>query len=195
MQTQMQDKSPKLDLLGVMNYTRRRRWHPTPVLLPGKSHGRRSLVGCSPWSRSELDRTEWLHFHFSPSCSGEGNGNPLQYSCLENPRDRGAWLAAIYGVTQSRTRLKWQQQQHELYYAPNSFPLPNLHLKILTLIVYLEIGSLARLRILIKVKRSHKSGALIQQNWCPFKERKGLQRCLSSCVCTFRTRGKMLSMS
>ena len=84
----------------------RRRWHPTPVLLPGKSHGWRSPVGCSPWGRSESDRTELLHFHFSPSCTGEGNGNPLQYSCLENPRDRGAWWAAVYGVAQSRTRLK-----------------------------------------------------------------------------------------
>ena len=52
------------------------------------------------------DMTEQLHFHFSPSCIGEGNGNPLQYTCLENPRDRGAWWAAIYGVAQSRTRLK-----------------------------------------------------------------------------------------
>ena len=67
-----------------------RRWHPTPVLLPGKSHGRRSLVGCSPWGREESDMTERLHFHFSLSCIGAGNGNPLQYSCLENPRDRGA---------------------------------------------------------------------------------------------------------
>ena len=50
--------------------------------------------------------TEWLHFHFSLSCIGEGNGNPLQYSCLENPRDGGAWWAVIYGVTQSQTRLK-----------------------------------------------------------------------------------------
>ena len=50
---------------------------PTPVLLPGKSHGRRSLVGCSPWGRSELDTTEEIHFHFSLSCIGEGNGNPL----------------------------------------------------------------------------------------------------------------------
>ena len=49
---------------------------------------------------------EWLHFHFSLSCIGEGNGNPLQYSCLESPRDGGAWWAAVYGVTQSRTRLK-----------------------------------------------------------------------------------------
>ena len=50
--------------------------------------------------------TERLHFHFSLLCTGEGNGNPLQYSCLENPRDGGAWWAAVYGVTQSRTRLK-----------------------------------------------------------------------------------------
>ena len=53
-------------------------------------------------------RHDWgLHFHFSLSCIGEGNGNPLQYSCLENPRDRGAWWAAVYEVAQSRTRLKW----------------------------------------------------------------------------------------
>ena len=86
---------------------RRRQWHPTPVLLPGKSHGWRSLVGCSPWGLEESDTTEWLHFHFSLSCIGEGNGSPLQCSCLENPRDGGAWCAAIYGVAQSRTRLKW----------------------------------------------------------------------------------------
>ena len=81
-------------------------WHPTPVLLPGKSHGWRSLVGCSPWDREESDTTERLHFHFSLSYIGKGNGNPLQCSCLENPRDGGAWWAAIYGVAQSRTRLK-----------------------------------------------------------------------------------------
>src|SRR5574341_924195 len=79
---------------------------PTPVLLPGKSHERRSLVGCSPWSRQESDRTKRLHFHFSPSCIGEGNGNPLRCSCLENPRDGGAWWAAVYGVAQSRTQRK-----------------------------------------------------------------------------------------
>ena len=72
--------------------------HPTPELLPGKSHGRRSLVGCSPWGLEESDMTEPLHFHFSLSCFGEGHGNPLQCSCLENPRDRGAWWAAVYGV-------------------------------------------------------------------------------------------------
>ena len=85
----------------------RRQWHPTPVLLPRKSHGRRSLVGCSPWGRYKSDMTERLHFHSSLSYIGEGNGNPLQNSCLENPRDRGAWWAAVYGVAQSRTRLKW----------------------------------------------------------------------------------------
>ena len=83
-----------------------RQWQPTPVLLPGKFHGWRSLVGCSPWGCEESDMTEHLHSHFSLSCSGEGNGNPLQGSCLENPRDRGAWWAAVYGVKQSQTRLK-----------------------------------------------------------------------------------------
>ena len=86
--------------------SRRRWWHPTPVLLPGKSHGWRSLVGCSPCGREESDTTEQLHFHFSLSCIGEGKGNPLQCSCLENPRDGGAWWASIYGVAQSQTRLK-----------------------------------------------------------------------------------------
>ena len=73
---------------------------------PGKSHGRRSLVGCSPWGRLGSDMTKQLHFHFSLSCIGEGNGNPLQCSCLGNPRDRRAWWAAISGVAQSQTRLK-----------------------------------------------------------------------------------------
>ena len=84
-----------------------RQWRPTPVLLLGKSLGRRSLVGCSPWGRWGLDTTERLHFRFSLSCIGEGNGNPLQCSCLENPRDGEAWRAPVYGVTQSQTRLKW----------------------------------------------------------------------------------------
>ena len=84
---------------------RRRQWQPTPVLLPGKSHGQRSLVGCHLWGHEESDTTEWLHFHFSLSCVGEGNGNLLQCSCLENPRDGGAWWAAVYWVSQSWTRL------------------------------------------------------------------------------------------
>ena len=96
-----------LHFMQSLDFHQRRQWHPTPVLLPGKSHGRRSLVGCSPWGLWELDTTERLHFHFSLSCIGEGNGNPLQCSCLENPRDRRAWWAAVYGVAQSRTQLKW----------------------------------------------------------------------------------------
>ena len=91
---------------NLIHREHRRQWHPTPVLLPGKSHGRRSLVGSSPWGRWESGTTEQLHSHFSLSCIGEGNGNPLQRSCLENPRDGGAWWAAVHGVAQSRTRLK-----------------------------------------------------------------------------------------
>ena len=90
----------------IQSILRRRQWHPTPVFLPGGSHGWRSLVGCSPWVRTELAKTERLHFHFSLTCVGEGNGNPLQCSCLENPSDRRAWWAAVYGVAQSWTRLK-----------------------------------------------------------------------------------------
>ena len=63
--------------------------------------GRLQSMGSLEW-----DTTERLPFHFSLSCIGEGNGNPLQCSCLENPRDGGAWWAAVYAVSQSRTRLK-----------------------------------------------------------------------------------------
>ena len=80
-------------------------WQSDSLLLR-KSHGWRSLVACSPWGREESDMTEQLPFHFSLSCIGEGNGNPLQCSWLENPRDGGAWWAAVYGVAQSWTRLK-----------------------------------------------------------------------------------------
>ena len=95
---------PSWDIVVLLCW--RRQWHPTPVLLPRKSHGRRSLLGCSPWGRSESDTTERLHFHFLLSCIGEGNGNPLQCYCLENPRDGGAWWAAVCGVAQSQTRLR-----------------------------------------------------------------------------------------
>ena len=63
-------------------------------------------MGRSPWGCEESDTTERLHFHFSLSCIGEGNGNPLHCSCLENPRGGGAWWAAGSGVAQSQTRLK-----------------------------------------------------------------------------------------
>ena len=93
-----------LSLFPFMHW--RRKWQSTPVYLPGKSCGQRSLAGYSPWGRKESDTTERHHFHFSLSCIGEGNGNPLQCSCLENPRVGGAWWAAVYGVAQSRTRMK-----------------------------------------------------------------------------------------
>ena len=97
----------------------RRQWQPIPVLLPGKSHGWKSLVGCSPWGYRESDTTEWLHFHFSLSCIGEGNGNTLQCSCLENPRDSGAWWAAVYGIAQSRIRLKWLSSSSSIHLREN----------------------------------------------------------------------------
>ena len=83
----------------------RRQWHPTPVLLPRKSHGRRSLVGCSPWGHKESDMTERLHFHFLLHAL-EKEMATHSCSCLKNPRDGGAWWAAVYGVAQSWTRLK-----------------------------------------------------------------------------------------
>ena len=88
---------------------------PHSSTLAWKIHGWRSLVGCSPWGRWESDMTERLHFHFSLSFIGEGNGNPLQYSCLENPRDGRAWWAAVYGVTQSRTLLKRLSRYISIY--------------------------------------------------------------------------------
>ena len=94
-----------LPLIFSLNYPQQ--WHATPVLSPGKSHRWRSLLGCSSWGCWKSDTTERLHFHFSLSRIGEGNGNPLQCSCLEDPRDGGAWWAAVSGVAQSRTRLKW----------------------------------------------------------------------------------------
>ena len=104
-------------------YIRRRQWHPTPVLLPGKSHGQRSLVGYSPWSCEESDMTERLYFYFSLSCIEEENGNPLQCSFLENPRDGGAWWAAVYGVAQSRTRLKRLSSSSSLQHSILGCPL------------------------------------------------------------------------
>jgi len=105
-----------------MLYSKQKRQrHPTPVLLPVKSHGWGSLEGCSPWGYWGSDTTEWLHFHFSLSCIGEGNGNPLQCSCLENPRDGGAWWAAVYGVSQSWTRLKWLSSSSSVQYVLSSY--------------------------------------------------------------------------
>ena len=99
------DWETSLSLFTFMPW--RRKWQPTPVFLPGESHGWRSLVGCSPWGPEESNTTERLHFHFLLSCIGEGNGHSLQCSCLENPRDGGAWWGPVCGVAQSWTRLKW----------------------------------------------------------------------------------------
>ena len=80
--------SPKLPgILNDQHISRHISWHPTPVFLPGKSHGQRSLAGCSLWGCQESDTTERLHFQFSLSCFEEGNGNPLQCSCPKTPRD------------------------------------------------------------------------------------------------------------
>ena len=112
------------DTIGLLQ---RRQWQPTLVLLPGKSHGRGSLVGCRPWGFEESDTTERLHFHVSLSRIGEGNGNPLQCSCLENPRGGGAWWAAVYGVAQSRTRLKQLSSSSSNYvFARPHFPWTKL---------------------------------------------------------------------
>ena len=79
------------------------------------------LEGCNPWGRWGSDMTEQLHFHFSLSCIGEGNDNPLQCSCLENSRDGGAWWAAVYGVAQSRTRLKWLSNRTLIFTIQRNF--------------------------------------------------------------------------
>ena len=104
-----QDTFAKKNLLGIM--------------APNSS----TLAWKIPWTEEpgrlqsmgllESDMTERLHFHFSLSCIGEGNGNPLQCSCLENPRDRGASWAAISGVTQSRTRLKRLSSSSSILFA------------------------------------------------------------------------------
>ena len=111
-------------------YTRRRKWQPTLVPLPGESHGQRSLVGYIPQGRKESDTTERLHFTVylgfprgsvhkestfnagepgsitgSGTSPREGNGNRLQYLCLVNPMDRGAWWPVERGVTKNWTQL------------------------------------------------------------------------------------------
>ena len=88
--------------------------HDWSDLVAGDGERQGSLVCCSPWGREKSDTTEQVHFHFSVSCIGEGNGNPLQCSCLENPRDGGARWAAVYGVVQSRTWLKWLSSSRQI---------------------------------------------------------------------------------
>ena len=106
--------------------------HIQVLLLPGKSHGWRSLMGCSPWGHWELDTTQWLHLPFSLSCTGEGNGNLLQCSYLQNPRDGRASWAVIYGVGQSRTWLKRLSSSSRLsYYTAATIAFGNLMLLLL----------------------------------------------------------------
>ena len=93
----------------------RRQWHPIPVLLPGKSHGWRSLVGCSPWGRWGSDTTERLHFHFPLSCMGEGNGNPLQCSPGESQGWESLVGCCLWGLTELDTTEVISQQQQQRY--------------------------------------------------------------------------------
>ena len=95
----------EINIINSRYQSQRRQWQPIPVFSPGKSTGWRSLVGCSLWGRYEWGTAEQLHFHFSLSCIGEGNGNPLRSSCMENPMDRGAWWAVVHGVATSRAQL------------------------------------------------------------------------------------------
>ena len=136
------------------------------TLLPGESHGWRSLVGYSPWGLYELDMTEQLHFHISLSCIGEGNGNPLQCSCLENPRDGGARWAAVYGVTQSWTRLKWLSSSSRslivLFSPVYSKKLSYFHISIAAcLLCFITINSSGVLSLIWGLNRSS-----AQLNFC-----------------------------
>ena len=115
----------------------RRKWQPTPVFLPGKSHGQRSPAGHNPWGPKRVEhdlatqQQQQEHQTWSQTGPhiriiqeiGEGNGNPLQCSSLENPRDMGAWWAAVYGVSQSWTRLK-RFSSRRLLIIPTLRPYP-----------------------------------------------------------------------
>ena len=118
---------------------------------PGKSHGWRSLVGCSPWGREESDTTERLPFHFSLSCIGEGNGNPLQCSCLENPKDGGAWWAAVYEVSQSRTRLKQLSSSSSIVTFTVDSPTERMDFCFIHALILLKMLETIRRTILIKL--------------------------------------------
>ena len=146
--------------------------------MPGKSHGWRSLVGCSPRDREESDTTEQLHFHFSLSCTGEGNGNPLQCSCLENPRDGGDWWAAVYGVAQSRTRLNRLSSSSSSRYIKETSLLRKVNLDYIEILTrncnrwmshYLE--SKRAWAVSCSIDLLHKVGSMDQQHSCLLKRR------------------------
>ena len=117
-----QPEQKNLEFAQVQLSNQRRQWHPTPVLLPGKSQGWRSLVGCSPWGLEESDMIERLHFHFSLSCTGEGHGSPVQYSCLESPRDGSLVGCHLWGHTESDTTEQLSQTEL-LHWPEDSLPL------------------------------------------------------------------------
>ena len=91
-------------MVGLEAHWRRRQWHPTPALLPRKSHGRRSLVGCSPWGRKESDTTERLHFHFHALEKEMATHSSVLAWRIPGMGEPGG--LPVYGVAQSRTRLK-----------------------------------------------------------------------------------------
>ena len=125
----------KNSLTSTSAIWRRRQWNPTPVLLPGKSHGWRSLEGCSPWDRWGSDTTEQLHFHFSLSCIGEGNGNPLQCSCLENPRDGEP--GGLPSMGSHRVGHDWSDLAAVLFKPACTFCLEDFALSYVSLLLYL----------------------------------------------------------
>ena len=160
-------------------------WQPIPVLLPGKSHGWRSLeaaVHGVAMSRIRLGNFTFI-FHFS--CIGEGNGNPLQCSCLENPGDRGAGWAAVSGVTQSRTRLKHSSSGGSFVAAAKAAKTWNSHIGMKS---YLPVP-LWKDRQVAGVQVWLQSGARKHMRWL---ERPGFESYFCS---SFRTLGKFHTLS
>ena len=145
----------------------RRQWQATPVLLPRNSHGWRSLVGYSPWGRHESVAIEQLHFHFSLSLNGEGNGNPLQCSCMENPRDGRAWWAAVYGVAQTRTRLKRlsssSSSRKSLFKYRGDYQILLLHFDACVSLFFLREGN--QEVVIYHKRRRHKSWTQKMNRW------------------------------
>ena len=173
-------KKKILPFVSTWMKLQRRQWHPNPVLLPGKSHGWRSLVGCSPWGREESDKSERLHFHFSLSCIGKGNENPLQCSFLENPRDRGAWWAAVHGVAQSRIRLK-QLSSSSIRMNLKDIMLSKISQAQKTNTTWSHLQAESKIVKLIEAE----SRMVVAKDW----GEKGMGRCLSrtrnKCICGF----------
>ena len=159
----------------------RRQWHPTPVLLSGKSHGWRRLVGCRLWGREESDTTERLHFHFSLSCIGEGNGTPLQCSCLENPRDGGAWWAAVYGVAQSQTRLKQLSSSSSSLYVCSFARVLELSFRVLHVLLEYQVNVLSFLHSAVLSSVQFSSHSVVSDSLWPHESQHARPPCLILC--------------